>query len=90
MLFRSNRGMARPRRGYFTVPTWAWKYGEHYVMYYTIHELTHFSNGGMRHGDVFKQIEDTLLALFDLEIERKKVYPKCIRHKKVVVYTKSI
>ena len=81
----------------FSVPRWALGKGREYAIYYTIHEFAHivhhlkywtsdFSGG---HGKTFKRIENRLLKLFDLKIDRAKTFPKAIYAGGEKVYTKK-
>lgn len=70
-----NRG-----RGYFytkeiMLPSWLYECDPCYRIYYTIHELVHCLIG-YAHDKTFKKIEDILLSLWDISIERKSVYPR--------------
>jgi hypothetical protein len=72
-------GRANWKTSCISIPLWALKYGEHYVTYYTLHELTHYYNGHLGgHGPLFKSIEDKLLGLWGLSIKRAKAYPKSL------------
>ena len=67
-------------RGYFVekkimLPAWLSEHDVVYQVYYAVHELVHCLLG-YRHDETFKKIEDVLLDLWGIEIERKKVYPK--------------
>lgn len=78
----TRRGHALWKSGRISIPKWAWQYGEAYLMYYTIHELTHYVNGKLGgHGPFFKQMEDVLLKVWDISIKRAKCYPKAVYHK---------
>lgn len=72
------RGFAHTDNGWFSVPKWAFKRGDQYVTYYTIHETCHFYGGGIVHGNVFRKVEDKALSYWGIYLERKKVYPKRI------------
>lgn len=62
---------------YITLPKWVQKYAEAYQIYYAVHEIMHCIRGlGGRHDSVFKSMENKALALWGIEITRKKVYPK--------------
>jgi hypothetical protein len=70
-------GRANWKTSKISVPLWAVKIGEHYAMYYALHELTHYYNGFLSgHGPLFQSIEDKLLSLWSMSIERAKAYPK--------------
>ena len=67
-------------RGYFLekrieMPKWIERYDINYRIYYVIHELTHCIVG-IEHDDDFKKVEDILLSLWDIRIERKSIYPR--------------
>lgn len=69
-------------RGYFfekmmILPAWLDEHDAVYQAYYAIHELTHCLLG-YRHNQIFKAAEDLLLDIWDIQIIRKKVYPKKI------------
>lgn len=67
----------RAGHNYITLPQWLEEYDENYCIYYTIHEACHLIAGlGCGHGWMFRKVEDEALALWGLEIERKKCYPK--------------
>lgn len=71
-------------RGYYDtkevqLPAWLEECDPHYRIYYVVHELTHCLLG-YRHDKPFKRVEDVLLGLWDIAIERKKVYPKRLFH----------
>ena len=73
----SRNGRANWKTNSITVPCWAGRIGESYVIYYTLHELTHYVNGHLGgHGEFFKRMEDKILAIWGLSIKRAKCYPK--------------
>jgi hypothetical protein len=73
------RGHALWKSKRISIPAWAFKYGDTYVMYYTLHELTHYVNGKLSgHGELFKKMEDKILLMWNITIERAKAYPKRI------------
>jgi len=64
-------------RSYITLPQWLEEYDENYRIYYAVHEACHHITGlGCGHSWMFRKVEDEALALWGLEIERKKAYPK--------------
>ena len=67
----------RANKGYIALPKWLEKYDEQYQIYYAVHETCHYAFG-MNHGVIFKAGEDKTLALWDIEIIRKKAYPKLL------------
>lgn len=67
-------------RGYFIekeiqLPSWLETSDPGYRLYYVLHELSHCLLG-YKHDKTFKKIEDVILDLWSISIERKKVYPK--------------
>lgn len=71
------------------IPAWTLrKYNIDFAYYYTIHEWVH-AVGYNRHNNLFKTMEDLALQLFDITIRRKKVYPKVVYKKDVIVYGKE-
>jgi hypothetical protein len=67
-------------RGWFydkkiELPTWINRYHVSFRIYYVVHELVHCIVG-VKHDDTFKRVEDKLLALWDIRIVRKTVYPR--------------
>ena len=67
-------------RGYFDrkeihMPAWISSCDPGYRLYYVLHELIHCLIG-YKHNQTFKQVEDTILDLWDIKIKRKRVYPK--------------
>jgi len=78
----TRRGHALWKSSCVSIPKWAWTYGEGYLMYYVLHELTHYVGGKLSgHGVFFKQMEDILLAKWDIRIIRAKCYPKAVYYK---------
>jgi hypothetical protein len=59
------------------MPTWLDDYDPIYKVYYVLHEMVHCMTGE-KHDEIFKRVEDVILALWDIKIIRKKVYPKVI------------
>src|SRR5689334_18020766 len=56
-----------------SIPEWATKFGETYLIYYVLHELTHYYNGRLGgHGPKFREIENKLLSLWGITIRRAK------------------
>ena len=72
----TRRGRAHVYTNWFSIPTFALERGDNYIIYYTVHEVCHFFNGGIRHGELFKAVEDRALAHWGLYLKRKKVYQK--------------
>lgn len=72
---QTKRGRAYTTKGYFTIPEWAFKHGEKFLIYYVVHEVCHFYGGTLDHGKLFCQVEDRALKFWGLYIQRKKVYP---------------
>jgi len=70
------RGYAHINKKHFFIPYSALKRGNHYIIYYIVHEVCHFHNGGTHHGAAFRKIEDKALLYWGLKIEREGVYPK--------------
>lgn len=69
-------------RGWFLekkieLPKWINKYDVAFRLYYVVHELVHCMIG-TEHDKNFKLVEDKLLAMWDIRIVRKKVYPRGI------------
>jgi predicted metal-dependent hydrolase len=83
----AKRGFAHSHKGHFSIPRWTWKHGEMFVIHYCIHELIHFVDGDLDHGPRFAQLEDEMNALFDIRIERMRVYPARVYHNNKVLYT---
>ena len=83
------------------IPGWAVAKSDDYAYYYTIHEWIHATGTGretrirgghtsfVMHGLKFRKIEDAALILFDMAIRRRRVYPKVIYKKGVVVYSRA-
>jgi len=66
--------------GLLTIPEWALK-DQYEGTAYTIHEVAHFVNRYRgdpyeMHGKAFKRVENRLLKLFGLSIDRKRAYAK--------------
>ena len=86
-------GRASYRTGYASVPRWAADWGEVYLVYYTLHEVAHHIhretgwNWSKVHSSEYKAIEDKVLALWGLKIERMKAYPKHIYHNGQLAFT---
>ena len=71
----NKRGRAYTTKGWFSIPEWAFKHGEKFLIYYVVHEVCHFYGGTLDHGKLFCQVEDRALKFWGLYIRRKKVYP---------------
>lgn len=71
------RGMGFPATKEIELPLWINKYDVIYRIYYVVHELVHCIVGH-KHDATFMKVEDVLLALWDIKIVRKKVYPKML------------
>jgi len=73
------KGGGRAGYNYITLPEWLEKYDENYRIYYAVHEACHYITGFRRgHDWMFRKVEDKALALWGLEIIRKKAYPKAL------------
>jgi len=71
----------RANKSYISIPLWVKDYDTAYQIYYAVHEICHYKKGCNKHNILFKEIEDKMLALWNIEIERKKAYPKYIYYK---------
>ena len=69
------RGRAKYKTGYISIPLWAVDCGQAYLLYYLIHEICHFMthNG---HSSQFQQDERHYLAKYGLIPVYKRVYVK--------------
>lgn len=70
-------GRARPKTNKITIPLWATKRIEEFVIYYTVHEVCHFK-GGMKHTPRLKKLEQGVLKQWDIMITYAKAYPKML------------
>lgn len=68
----------RANKNYIALPKFLDKYDEQYQIYYAVHEACHYVNKGMGHKPPFKEIEDRILALWNIKIKRAKAYPKAL------------
>jgi len=72
-LLSSGRGWFLEKK--IELPAWISRYDVSFRIYYAVHELTHCMVG-VEHNANFMKVEDKLLALWDIRIVRKKVYPR--------------
>lgn len=77
-------GQGYPSLKSIVMPIWLDKYDVVYRMYYVLHELVHCMVG-VKHDENFKLVEDAILAMWDIEIVRKKVYPRTIKWKGIEI-----
>ena len=87
-----HRGHAYYGSGLLTVPKWATN-NQFEGTTYVIHEFSHFVNFYKgtdmdTHGKSFKRIENRLLKLFGLRIDRYRAYEKKIYYNEELVITK--
>ena len=68
-------GRGYPDTKEIILPSWLSRYDVMYRMYYVLHEMVHCMVG-IKHDSTFMKVEDVILALWDIRIVRKKVYPK--------------
>jgi hypothetical protein len=68
-------GQGYQRFKVIVMPMWLEKYDVVYRLYYVLHELVHCMVG-VKHDKNFKLVEDAILAMWDIEIVRRRVYPK--------------
>jgi hypothetical protein len=71
------RGEGFPGIKLIILPTWIDSFDVAYRLYYVLHELVHCMVG-IKHDITFMKIEDVVLAIWDIRIVRKKIYPKVI------------
>jgi len=71
------RGYARNGSRSVSIPKWATERSEAYAIYYVVHEVCHHI-AGMGHGTDFQDCEVKALALWDIKIERKKIYARAL------------
>jgi hypothetical protein len=75
-----NGGRAIYSSRFISIPLWAYDRGLNYFYYYVLHEISHFichdklNHHG--HDDIFKGIEKTVLADFNLIPTYKRAYIK--------------
>lgn len=71
--------------GYISIPLWATKRKQAYLLYYVIHEITHaicHAKGfGYGHSKQFKEIETEILSRYNIFLVYAKAYPKELRDK---------
>lgn len=77
---RGRRGWARHSTGEFVLPERLLNDGASgdYVLYYIIHEVTHFATVGEGHNANFKKAERKVLRHFGLFPKYGKAYPKAL------------
>ena len=90
VLFKNIRvGKCHPKTKTVSVPQWAAKHGDAYLLYYVLHEVCHFIE--MSHNSVFKAAEDKCLQEWELTIVYGKAYANKLLNKAgEVVYDKKL
>jgi len=83
----NRRGRYRPYKNLVVIPQWAINtYGEHYLIYYIVHELCHVFYMG--HDTFFKGAEQEVLEYFGITIQYAKAYPKILAYNDKIFYTR--
>ncbi len=81
IITNNKRGYASWRKQLITIPSWAFKYGEAYTLYYLLHEFAHIVVQEMwgkgllelfpkSHGVLFRSIENSLLDKWGISFQR--------------------
>lgn len=80
----NQRGRYRPLADLIIIPQWATEKGEHYLIYYMVHELTHVFYSG--HDSIFKKAEIETLEYFGINITYRRAYPSTLSYNGVEFY----
>jgi len=76
---RNIRGGGYASNYFITLPLWLREQVEIYQIYYCVHEICHHIAGQHEgHSSIFKNTENSALALWGITIKRAKVYPRVL------------
>ena len=73
------RGKCRKKTKCISIPEWVFKYEYPFLIYYVAHEIIHFVV--WKHDKKFKELEQSVLKTWGIEIEYNRAYPKTLRYK---------